>query len=292
MKPLVCYYDLFCCPTSYDIVSFLMLIERHRHKMGADSCIIRIIPGPDHGFRASVTWPMTVEDKRMMLNQVVVPMIRMLPSCEHWQVCERRPDMPSVGSIGWMTYSMSFKEFGDTYAMGIRPLRCKEQSWKLNASRPLVTMTLREAEHWPERNSRTAEWMEAALRLRAEGVNVVLVRDAAKKHVASSLPEVPDASTDLNVRAVLYAQADLNMFVNNGPAWFCMALDAPTVVLKPITETSCSAHTYKAMAHFGIHKDKQMAGAPPHQRLVWQDDTADNIVAAAHDFLKQKAEAA
>jgi len=43
MKPLVCYYDLFCCPTSYDIVSFLMLIERHRHKMGVDSCIIRII---------------------------------------------------------------------------------------------------------------------------------------------------------------------------------------------------------------------------------------------------------
>jgi hypothetical protein len=89
----------------------------------------------------------------------------------------------------------------------------------------LVTLTLRECEHWPERNSKVEEWQKAAVAIRSMGYRARIVRDARF-----------DGTLDLESRANLYRSAACNMFVSNGPAWFAMALDAPAVIMRPATE--------------------------------------------------------
>ena len=283
-EPLVAYYDFCCCPTSYDIVSFLMMVERHRRNPAVDASevLIRFLPGPDEGYRPSVTWPVTREDKQMMMERVVLPMCSMLPCVKNVQVLELRPQMAKISSIGWGLYSMGFKEFCDTYAMGIRPLRVEPTPF---IPEPYITMTLREAEHWPERNSKLTEWLKAAEKL-MKWWTVVIVRDARKadEHL-EGFRTFPEASHDLCLRAQLYCNAALNMGVNNGPMWFAMALDAPTAIMRPITETTCAAHTVEAMRRYGIREHHQMKGQPEHQRLAWFDDECEHIVGVANNCM-------
>lgn len=95
-----------------------------------------------------------------------------------------------------------------------------------------MTITLREAEHWPERNSNVPEWLAAGKQIADRGFDVIFVRDNFK--IDEPLPGVgtfPAAARHLNSRADLYAMAACNMFVGNGPAWFALALDVPVLML-------------------------------------------------------------
>lgn len=282
---MIAYYDLACCPVSYDIVSFLMWAERIRLERGEASVDIKILPGPAEGFRRDHMWPYSAAERRAVLNGVVVPMCRLLPSCSSVEVLGKRVDAVPR-SIGHGEYSISFKEFCTSYANSCRPL------WVGGAvagSVKRITITLRECEHWPERNSNVDEWLIAAQKLAELGYNVLIVRDTAQADVPFEFEggpaTYPEASTNLEVRALLYTEADLNLFINNGPAWFALALDVPTLIFRPITETTCWAHTAEAMKGFGVVKDQQMKGAPEHQRLVWLPETADNIVKQVEAFL-------
>lgn len=286
---MIAYYDLACCPVSYDIVSFLMWVERIRLERGEPSVDIKILPGPAEGFRRDHMWPYSAAERRTILYGVVVPMCRLLPSCSSVEVLGKRVDAVPR-SIGHGEYSISFKEFCTTYANSCRPLRI---GGAVACSVKRVTITLRECEHWPERNSNLDEWLSAAKELAKLGYNMIIVRDTAQAEVpfefdlgVISPATYPEASTDLAVRGLLYSEANLNLFINNGPAWFALALNVPTLIFRPITETTCWAHTAEAMKGFGVVKDQQMKGAPEHQRLVWLPETADNIVMEVRKFFK------
>ena len=295
MDELPAYYDRSCCPVSYDVVSFLMMVERKRIERRLDKVVIEILPGPWEGFRRDHNWPYTIHERRHLLEYVVIPMCYMLRSCGGVVVHNQRIN-PAPGAIGYSEYSMAFKEYTDSYALGIRPLQSGIAASKdsKTSHQTLITITLRESEHWPERNSNLEEWGKAHAKLRKKGYKVVVVRDTGSvAQGARPLPPLswvdpimvnPDAWINLHERAKLYCSADLNLFVNNGPAWFAMALDAPAILFKPTAETSCWAHTAAAMKQCGIIEGQQMKGAPPHQRLSWLPETADNIVKEVYDF--------
>jgi hypothetical protein len=146
---------------------------------------------------------------------------------------------------------------------------------------------LRECEHRPERNSKVEEWHRAAVNLELMGYHVVVVRDTFKADEPLGKMAISTGSNDLNGRARLYASAACNLFVSNGPAWFCMALDAPTVVLRPATEGLGFNYSARMWERNGVPPGGQIPGAPPYQRLVWEDDTFENIVGAACRFMEE-----
>lgn len=287
---LVAYYDLSCCPVSYDVVSFLMLAERERIRRGHEAIEIEILPGPADGFRRDHLWPYTTWERRHILHNVVVPMCELLPAVTKVTVHGQRDAVNVPGSIGYGEYTISFEEFCKTYALEVRPLRAKRLT--PFPGHRTVTMTLRECDHWPERNSAVVEWLRAADKL-SKDVKVIVVRDTAKADQDPSLLDCypgqalyfnPNAAKYMMDRAELYASCDLNLFVNNGPAWLSLALDAPTIVFRPVTETKCYAHTAEAMRKFGVPTNGQMKGHPEHQYLCWEPETAENIVSVVQQF--------
>ena len=162
---------------------------------------------------------------------------------------------------------------------GSRPLRGEKPLWvAAKVDNEFITLTLREAEHHPLRNNKTAEWVKAAIALEGMGYRVVVIRDTcqADKCIAS-VKTSPLASKNLSYRASLYMGAALNAGISNGPMWMALFMNVPTLMLRPVTE---AAHGYNAsfFKRCGLPKDTQLANNPPYQRLAWIDDTCDNIV--------------
>jgi hypothetical protein len=264
---LTCFYDLARCPPTYDFVSFLLACEAERRRVGADDTRIVFLPGPVNGFRDDPFWPPPAE-RENVFNRIVLPMCRLLrgvigverpQSRRHrakYAICAASP------SYGLDVFIKAFRQVGPV-------LRAPS-----NARLPkLVTITLREAEHWPERNSNVAEWTDTAGAIRKMGYHVTVRRDA-------SLVPWP-----LYDRAALYAGSFCNLFVNNGPAWLSFALGAPTVMLKPTCEASGYTASAAYLASCGLPRGSQLPGAGPHQRIVWREDSSTAILGAFEDYV-------
>jgi hypothetical protein len=224
-----------------------------------------------------------------MLHNVCAPLCRLLPSVSDVRVeRERRRGVSGFGVAPQRLYG--FQEYVSAYRRGVRPLRFVPHQ----PDAGLITITLREASHWPARNSDVAAWIAAAKTLRDElGARVVFVRDTAK----ASEP-VPDfetdvaAALDIDARAELYARAALNLGVSNGPIWMCLAMDAPTIVFRPVDDAVGLAFSTRHLRYCGVPEGGQLPGAPAWHRLVWERETAAAIVQAASDYFDQVGAAA
>ena len=232
------------------------------------------------GFRKDKLWPFTFDERVKMRDRVAMPICRLLPAVRDVQVLNTRPATGfGVGEIRHM-----WRELVQACRAGVRPLRM------LAVPDPnLVTITLRECEHWPERNSNVPVWLRAGAEIAREfGKRVVFVRDTLQAGCALPGAFVHTmASMHIPIRAGLYRSAYCNLFVSNGPAWLSIALDAPTMIFKPVTERSSPVSSAKFFEHCGVKRGGQLPGAPSYQRLVWSNDNEiEPIVNAFRQFAK------
>ena len=215
-------YDLSCCPPTFDAVAAACLFESERIKHRAPEMEIIISPGPKGGFRRDQLWPYGIEVREAMLNSVVIPIFNMLPTCRKvWRPDPNDPVWiePMYG-FGIVTHGLKRQ-----INSGVRPLRARLEDWSRQPD--LVTITLREASHWPSRNSNIKEWIKVAYTLKKLGLRVVFIRDTlcADLPLGNLLETSPEASRDLYARAGLYRSAHVNLGVNNGPMWLAAAMD-------------------------------------------------------------------
>lgn len=277
---MIACYDLSRCPPTYDAVAFLALAEGERRRRGEDYIHVRILPGPADGFRADSLWPHTLEARALVRDRVLVPLCRLLPSVRSVEVS---PTRRHVGEWGHGEYYVGLPRILEALRAGLRPLRAVVA--RSHAS-GLITFTLREAEHWPLRNSRTAEWAAAARELSARGWNVIVLRDAARAaEVLEGCRTSSLHATDLSSRANLYARAALNVGVCNGPMWMSIFMGAPTLMMRPTTNAAGGCYDESFYSRHGLSRGAQLPSSPPHQRLCWEDDTYDNIMRAVREFL-------
>ncbi len=154
-----------------------------------------------------------------------------------------------------------------------------------------VTITLREATHYPHRNSNMAAWLKFAQWLTRRGEQVVFVRDTEKADVPiEGYRTVPDASRDLVIRQALYESAKMNLFVSNGPLALAEFSDYPWLAfMKPEQD----GHQYAPATPtfwrraFGIEVGSQFPWSHVNQRIVWQGDDYENLVAAWNEMAER-----
>jgi hypothetical protein len=159
-------------------------------------------------------------------------------------------------------------------------------SWFLNNEKP-ITITLRETNAYPHRNSNREAWLKFAKDLEAAGETVVIVRDTAKAaEPLEGFSTCPAASTSLDLRHALYEHAKLNFFGSNGCSacgWFGTA---PFLQFINLQEGSSyfpdTRWWWRDVA--GIDGGEQMPWFSSQQRIVWELDTYDNICKAWEAF--------
>lgn len=281
MSTLTVCYDLKHCPPTYDFVGFLVSAEHERIKRGYDKVAISFIPGLKGGFRDDQYWPYTVAEREEMLARVVIPMAHLLPSLaftsRHTERSKPQGDALWFDGRRYGTDVMVWLMHSDVF-----PLRAKPLS--LHPKSPYVTITLREADHWPTRNSNLEEWLKVGEYLREKGFTPVFVRDATKAEEKLKFLTHAGAAVSLDTRASLYAGAHANLFVNNGPAWMCLFMGLPTLICKLIApDAPCTDPGY--WEHCRLPVGSQIPNAKEKQKLLWTDDNADDIIGAVEEIL-------
>ncbi len=150
--------------------------------------------------------------------------------------------------------------------------------------KPVVTITLREAEHWRHRNSNIRAWTRFARDLRKRGERVIFVRDT--RRAAEPLDDFeicPEASTNLHARAALYASAKANLFVSNGPQVLAQFSDRPWLCFVTLDPDGhqCFFNTPAFWrSDMNVEPGEQFPWSGPDQRIVWGQDSYENITAA------------
>lgn len=118
------------------------------------------------------------------------------------------------------------------------------------------TVTLRNYGHRPNRNSDQNLWREFA-----EQIGAHVIEDFADKPI------------HLHERMALYAGAEMNFGVTNGPVW--MLFMTPY----PVTMFDCAINAPLWEEH-GIKPGSQLPWALSNQKLVWKRPTMDDLLAA------------
>lgn len=277
---LTAYYDLAVSPPTYDFLTALCMIERERLRVGADGVEIVLLPGPKDGFRKAPLWPYTTAGREAALQNIVIPMAGLLPSC----VGVRRQADRNAEGYGVFTALHGFPNHMTLLREGIRPLRAL-------SPKPgnYVTITLREAEHWPSRNSNVAEWLYVAEAIQCLGYRVIFIRDTRKAdEPLEGFETSPLASRDLMVRADLYAGAVTNLGTGSGPMCLAVFMGAPFIMAKILASDAvcCDEHFF---ASCGWKRGEQYPTSPPYQRVVWEDDKAQTVMTAFREAVLREA---
>jgi len=285
-------YNVSKMPCSFDFAPWLLSAEQQRIREGAPAPLkVAWFFGRDDNIDNSLG----TEQRRQNFHGIMRPILDLIGAVEDPSALNgRQPAEISLAPIvrahrdGLELPTFKIPEHAKIGARG---------QFLANLGRMPVTITLREAEHTPHRNSNLPEWLKLAKWLEDRGEKVIFVRDTAKAD--EPLPgwsTAPEASKQLHLRALLYSVAKANLFVSNGPMVFAYMGDRPWLVFNAIDdspEAKYHANTSAGWREFtGIDVGGQFPWSRPDQRLVWANDTFEVMRSAWLEHIEPKKEEA
>ncbi len=261
----VCFNLMQMAP-SFDFMNWLAIAEMRRRQAGA--------PAPlKVGFffgRIKDSWK--DDDRRPgMLENVCRPALAFVGAVE------------DESAVTGKTYDQfllrSVKQAYDEDRLEIPEFRATkkgeaEASRFCNGRRPIV-ITLREANHWPHRNSNLPEWLKFADYLKDRGEVVVFVRDTAKAdELIKGYNIYPNAARNLDLRLALYEQAKCSLFAANGPWNLAVFGRWPWLMFNEALEDDPFEFNRPEgwQLHNGINPGQQFPWQLPTQRIIWARD--------------------
>lgn len=130
----------------------------------------------------------------------------------------------------------------------------------LEGPRGYVTVTMRESFRNEDRNS-SPDW-------------VPFIEELKKRTRVIVLPECELDPIPVETRMRLYANADMNYGVNNGPMILCQLSEAPYRIFKMIVNDRWRKHH----ADTGFPEGSQYSFRNEKQLFVWKDDTLETLM--------------
>lgn len=287
-------YNLASGPCSFDFLAWLQTQEMYRLKEGA--------PAPlkvafSMGTNQNLDQCMVTDQRRVMYQGVMRPLIRMIGG-EEVLPADATPQAQAdftafLQNARWpenYTLNTAVELFNAGAPMPkLTPSAdAVVQIEKfLKGQKPPVVITLREATHWPHRNSNLEEWLKFADYLSGKGENILFVRDTAKaKEPLGAYHTLPPCSIELNSRLALYQRAKVNIFCANGPATLCHFTDTPWLMMAPLDPSLAypPGRPEWWLPHHGIPAYGQFPWSKSNQRIIWELDTVDVLISTWEKF--------
>ena len=150
---------------------------------------------------------------------------------------------------------------------------------RINTSKKIISITLKESTYLLNRNSLSDEWKKFILYLEKNNYFVIVIRDSESFLVTdrfSSHDIIPSAAYDLYLKASIYKISFLNYFVSGGPRAICWINNYKSVGFKNwgIVEDR-NLHEN----NFGIEKSQKSKVLDNSRHFLLQDaDTFSNLV--------------
>lgn len=266
-------YDYRSSPPTWNAFDALLVGEMCRLDRGEELLEAVCVPGPREGFRDDDLPPFGGAERLRWHENIVRPMGLLLPSCG--APIEIVPREGAAG-VGLGSHLHGFHTNVEAARRGLAPFRATQAK----RDPRLVTISLRETGWWKSRQSNLDDWLVVGRAIRATGLDVIFVRDAAKAgEPLEDFAIAPTASVNSVARANLYASAAMNLGISNGPLWFAWFMAAPVLIFDPIHDDEPCANA----AHFracGLEPGQQLPNARPGQRIVWEKARPSAVLAA------------
>lgn len=292
MKTITACYDLNESPPTYDFFTFLAEAEKFRRARGADRIDLVFQPGLESGFRADGLPPDLIE-RRSMLQRVCVAGARLLPTISDVVCFGQRTNIKADFPVGYDPFR-PVSHYGAAYQVnGLQCLRATDaarREVKRLVTEHYTTITVREAEYWPERNSDYKAWSRAARWLQFNGHNPVIIPDTHGSMTLHPGYEMTQAAWDIDLRMALYEGAALNLGVANGPMSLCMLAEkAPPYIIFGVGCEKGTANTKDFLASHGLHDGESFS---KNGWTIWAKDTPENVILALEGHFFKKGEVA
>jgi hypothetical protein len=302
---LVFCLDLDASPVTFDVASYLAGAEVTRRKLGLTDIYVVVVPGDHDGFRREhpdYDSIVDVDSRAWRLQNVVLPLLFLLPNVSGFQLCRNRGDAASF-------IRRARHIFPDSYApslprqpaerVGRDAARTGQNIWPLFSAGPMarkyarkvldryggcdrpVVISLRQYGHMPQRNSELLVWRDFANTIKVSGFTPIFLIDM-EADAPGAVAELEDqivldgAFWNLSLRMALYELAWLNMAIMHGPMELCWYNEkCRYVIFIPVgAAPQCSPEALRAQGH-EIGSD--LPFAKPYQRLVWEADTKEAV---------------
>ena len=315
---LYAFYDLSCSPVTLDFTTFMACANAYRLAKGLAEVHVLFVPDVGSGFRERTERDIAydVEKKRWRLYNLLMPVSSLVPECRAITMATNR----EIACSDWLLHSQ-VKD--NVFPPGYDPQnnviaqympyyirRCADAGWQMQSfqapsyAREMteqwlsthcqgkipVSITLRNSDFHPQRNSNLAEWGKALARLDTERYWPVIIRDSdsADKALPSSLSMYTCfdlALYSIPMRMALYESCALNLFVSQGTAHLAYFSQQCSFLVFKILNPAASTANEEFLIKNGFIPGEQMPFFNETQRFVWEDDSADAIVAAFDDVI-------
>lgn len=310
---LFAFYDLGTAPLTFNFVHFLILAEMHRLEMGYARIHIVIVPGTTDGYGGTMSNDsyLLQQGRDWRLSNVIVSGCRLLPSCKGITLCASRQEAHEMQeSISRAVFPAGYRcniphrGRRATHAFALRSVIQKTaenipvayiqasqyarnfvKSWcdARADSRPIVSVTLRDHEYMPDRNSDIESWAKFCRWASDLGFFPVIVPDTESLH-RKTAPELNgiaiccEAAINIDVRTALYEQSYISLHTGAGPnALLYHNKNTRYVILKLIVESHSESTAEFFENTNGIKVGQQLPWSKPWQRLAYVDDSFENI---------------
>lgn len=278
-------YNVPASPLSYDFLAWLVDAELTRIRENA--------PSPLHVgffFGRDGCKGLDLSARQQMFYNVILPACKALGAQVTEDIGGRFKEVFSLRDV---TAAGRRGELMPTFHAFEEAREAVAERRFVTGNRAPVTITLRECDSWPHRNSNKWDWVRFARWLEDQGEYVVFVRDTACAEVP--LPGCvtdPRASYDLGYRIALYNSAKANLFTSNGPWTLALFGDRPWLMFIEMFE---DGHPYTPNTpkfwreNIGVEPGQQFPWSAPKQRIVWEKDNFPAMVEAWRNFISPSA---
>jgi hypothetical protein len=271
--PPDCYtYDVSKEPISHDFIAWLVTVKMRQAGEGVlgktKLCFLK----------EKTEYYVDTEYRAGFFESVMVPALELFD-------VERSPDAKEGRRVDCYTYCdiVEMAKAGRPVPrITVPPKLLHDMQANLMGIQP-VTITLREHKHWEHRNSSMTDWLRFAGYLQDHGEHVIFVRDHSHADEdITGFETMPEASKNFLVRAALYENAKCNLFVSNGPATLGLFGGRPWLQFVDVRaeEEYPQNRPDWWLRNHGLAKGEQFPWSASNQRIIWQPDTYENMVAA------------
>jgi len=309
MQTLFCFYDMAVSPCSYDFFTFLYSAEICRKRRGLSDIKLIFVHGPEGRFRKDNI--RTQQQNETFFNNVIIPGISLLPSCESFMWLSRQEisfpslstqnifprgytlNQPNSEYVGHELVASLFRE--DALCFLAAPPYARKIAKQIasgrTGGRPYVTLTVREIEHDNANNTRTINydvWSQAIIMLREKGIETLVLRDTSQAFSPAlfpNTPEAPEGSIHLPIRLALYEDALLNYTKNNGPGYLQLYTKARTMIFNSFDDDVVALSRTWYSGNYGMNHGDQYPMTATSKKLIWDDESTHTIIQGAQNAI-------
>ena len=297
-------YDLEKINSSYDFLVFFQVAFMYKKKNNFKNLDLCLIMGSLNGFK-----PMQFEREdnfkldraNLRLNYIIFQSINMYRKhFNNFYMLKNRNEANEIlnkyknffpydfnismnkkkycSLVTWRNLEENYKHV-ELVNLDFPEVLCHNILKKINSSKKIISITLREASYQPERNSLKEEWKKFIQYLEKNNYFVIVIRDAEKylnNDEFTKYDIFPFSAFDINLKTAIYKISHFNYFVNCGPRVITWINNYKSVGFKNWGPyENLELHEF----NFGIKRDEKSMFLDDNNIFFKSDlDTASNLI--------------